>query len=143
MREQYISIPHKVLLTKNGNIIWITAEKAREFEQAIVGQTVHRFIRIKELDRTINTAEVAEVMTEPQYNDFIRIKKGDYQCKWKKWHTKKEECNCQKEEYKRQEEEKRREEERELNREQTPEERERVRKKLQEIKNNLIEKKTL
>lgn len=143
MREQYISIPHKVLLTKNGNIIWITAEKAREFEQAIVGQTAHRFIRIKELDRTINTAEVAEVMTEPQYNDFIRIKKGDYQCKWKKWHTKKEECNCQKEEYKRQEEEKRREEERELNREQTPEERERVRKKLQEIKNNLIEKKTL
>lgn len=143
MREQHISTPHKVLLTKNGNIIWVTAEKAREFEQALIGQEAHRFIRIKELDRTINTAEVAEVMTEPQYNDFIRIKKGDYQCKWKKWHTKKEECGCEKEEYQRREKERQAEEEREYNREQTPEERERVRKKLKEIRDNLTKKTTV
>lgn len=73
-------------------------ETGRKIETHVQNQERHTFIRIEELDITINTAEVEAIYTEKQYTEATRVKNGDWLCDRFNWHTKGEKCECRKRE---------------------------------------------
>ena len=81
---------------RNGNQIWLSEDAGKKFLNEIANlDNGHCFIYIGELDRSINTADVSEVMTEEQMADKARIDAGDYKCRFERWHSKREKCICQ------------------------------------------------
>lgn len=89
------------IMMRSGIAHWVSEETANRLEDHIEKQQAHGFIRIKELGLTLNTADVEGVYTVEQYNDYCRMKQGEWQCAWKKWHGKKEICECEKDARKR------------------------------------------
>lgn len=84
------------IVMKSSLVHWVSEETAKKFEDHISRQDAHGFIRIVELGITINTSEIDGVYTVDQYKDLGRIKQGEWQCAWKRWHGKKEVCECEK-----------------------------------------------
>jgi len=125
------------ILMKNGLSHWVSNEIGDRLQDILQKQASHTFIKIKELGITINTAEIAGVYTQSQYDDLMKIKQGMWQCQYKKWHTKRETCNCAKENAKieREKEERRREQEYEKNL--TDEQKEKISKKFQELREEI------
>lgn len=118
----------KIILMKSGLIHWVTAETGDRMSEHLANQAGHSFLRIKELGNiTINTAEVEAVYNHQQYTDLCRVKSGEWQCSYGKWHAKKGECQCKADYYREQTRKKQEEEEREKNKPQTPEEQARSR----------------
>lgn len=117
----------RVILMKSGLIHWVTKDTADKMAEHLANQSGHSFLRIKELDVTINTAEVEAVYNHQQYTDLCRVKSGEWQCSYGKWHLKKGECQCKQEWQREQERKRKAKEDEENNRPQTPEERERSR----------------
>lgn len=118
-----------IILMKSGLIHWVTKETGEKASAHLSTQAGHSFLRIKELNNiTINTAEVEGVYDHAKYAELCRVKSGEWQCSYGKWHLKKGECQC-KQEWQREQERKRKEkEEADNNKPQTPEEQERSRK---------------
>lgn len=118
---------------KNGLTHWVSEDVWNKAQNALQNQTSHTFIKIIEMNITINTAEISGVYTIEQYNDIIKIKQGMWQCEYKKWHNRKDTCECAKEyaKIKREKEQRRMEEEYEK---QTPEQKERVQKEMDKIR---------
>jgi len=113
----------KIILMKSGLIHWVTGETGDKMSEHLANQAGHSFIRIKELGNiTINTAEVEAVYNHQQYTDLCRVKSGEWQCSYGKWHLKKGECQCKAEYYREQERKRKEAEDAEKNRPMTPEE---------------------
>lgn len=110
------------LLMKSGLVHWIKPQTAEKIQSVLSQQTSHTFIRISELNITITTAEVEGVYTMEQYEDLTRIKQGMFQCAYRKWHGKKEECQCKRELLQKQREREKQEQDERDNRPLTPEE---------------------
>lgn len=111
---------------KSGLVHWVLPETWEKFSEHIANQSAHGFIRIRELNVTLNTAEIEGVYTMSQYEDLEKVRQGMWQCQYRNWHNKgKRECECKKDFYRKQEEIRRKKEEDEANKPQTPEERER------------------
>lgn len=121
-----ITKEEKVILMKSKLPIWVEAERVEELEKILAAGTGHRFVNIKG-HPMINTAEIEGIYTPADYGNVIRIRQGEWQCPYKKWHKKKEECAC-KAEIERNEEAKRQQEENSKQR--TPEEQARITKQL-------------
>lgn len=82
---------------KGGLVHWVTTDTAERIQQQLQTQTAHTFMRIRELNITINTAEVEGVYTMDQYEDLCKVKQGMWQCEYRNWHNKgKRECECKK-----------------------------------------------
>ena len=94
--NQLINYEEKmVVLMKSGLIHWVTGETGKKIGDHIANQSGHSFLRLKELDNiTINTAEIEGVYNHKQYEDLCRVKSGEWQCAYGKWHLKKGECKC-------------------------------------------------
>lgn len=113
----------KIILMKSGLIHWVTGETGDRMSEHLANQTGHSFLRIKELGNiTINTAEVEAVYNHQQYTDLCRVKSGEWQCSYGKWHPKKGECQCKADYLRDQARKKQEAEEREKNKPMTPEE---------------------
>lgn len=87
----------KVVLMKSGIVHWVTDETGTKLQDHLGNQTSHTFIRMAELGITINTAEMEGVYTQKEYEKICRVKGGEWQCAWGKWHPKKGECKCKQE----------------------------------------------
>lgn len=83
-----------VIVMKNGMAHWVREDTGKKAETHIVTQTAHSFIKIQELDQTINTAEISGIYTPQVYQDLKRTEAGEYKCAWGTWHTKKDTCMC-------------------------------------------------
>lgn len=118
----------RAILMKSGLIHWVTKETGEKTSEYLANQKAHSFLRIRELNNiTINTAEMEGVYDHGQYEDLCRVKGGEWQCAYRRWHPKKGECHCKVEIRKKEEEDRKRKEEAEHNKPQTPEEIERSR----------------
>lgn len=85
----------KVIVMKSGMSIFIEAERAAVAEGILASGSGHRFLQID--DQTINSAEIEGIYGPEQYDEIQRVKRGEYKCRWGKWHMRREECSCGKE----------------------------------------------
>lgn len=101
------------ILMKSGLVHWVKKDTWEKISGVLASQQAHSFIRISELGNlTINSAEIEGAYTVEQYQDWCKVKEGQWQCAYRKWHPKKGECSCEKEwraEQRRKEEAKQRE----------------------------------
>lgn len=112
------------IVMKGGLVHWVLPVTWEKISELLATQTAHRFIRISELNITINTAEVEGTYTMEQYQDLCKVKQGMWQCEYRNWHNKgKRECECAREWRQKQAEEERKKKEAEDNRPLTDEER--------------------
>lgn len=84
-----------VILMKNGLTFWVSKETGERAQEQLVRQSAHSFMKIREINETINTAEIAGVHTPQTYSDLKRFTAGEYKCGYGVWHTKRDICNCQ------------------------------------------------
>lgn len=118
-----------IILMKSGLIHWVTKETGERASEHLANQSGHSFIRIKELNNiTINSAEVEGVYDHAKYAELCRVKSGEWQCSYGKWHLKKGECQCKKEWQAEEERKRRKKEEEENSKPVSPEEQEKSRK---------------
>lgn len=114
----------RVVLMKSGLIHWVTEETGTKLSEHLANQSAHSFIRINELNITLNSAEMEGVYTQKQYEDVCRVKSGEWQCAYGNWHLKRGECKCKEEKRRQLEQDQRRARDAANYRELTPEERE-------------------
>jgi hypothetical protein len=135
MKEiQEIKLP---IVMKNGLVHWVTEMTHEKIQMALQIQSSHSFMKITELEITINTAEISGIYTIKQYEEITNIKQGKWQCELGKWHEKKEICECKKIKAQRDEEIRRRAIEEQENKDLTPEEKKRVQMKMVELKQEI------
>lgn len=116
------------ILMKSGLIHWVSKDTGEKASEHLANQSGHSFIRIKELNNiSINTAEMEGVYDHQTYENLCRVKSGEWQCSYGKWHMKKGECQCKAEYYKEQERKRKEKEDADANRPLTPEEQEKSR----------------
>ncbi len=75
------------IVMKGGLVHWVTPETAERFQNQLQTQTSHTFVRLKDANITINTAEVEGVYTMAQYDDLCKVKQGMWQCQYQTWHN--------------------------------------------------------
>jgi hypothetical protein len=125
--ETHIAKQEKAVLMKNGAVVWVDLPTAEKVESHLASQSGHTFIRLKEYDMTINSAEIEGVYTPAQYADVQKSQNGYWQCELKGWHFKKEKCNCIEEKARMAREEKQRKQFEDMQQEEkTPEEKEKT-----------------
>lgn len=112
------------IVMKGGLVHWVLPATWEKISELLATQTAHRFMRISELNITINTAEIEGAYTMEQYQDLCKVKQGMWQCEYRNWHNKgKRECECAREWRQKQERERQAKEDAENNRPLTDEER--------------------
>ncbi len=117
---------------RDGIVHWVSKETWDNVSRAMDAQTGHQFLTIRELGNIkLNTADMTGLYTVLQYETMVRIKQGQFQCSYQKWHKKKEECECAKEARERHEAEMDRLKRDEEHRRPTPEERVQIAERLQ------------
>jgi len=84
----------RVILMKSGMPIWIRKKESDQLQPHLAGLSAHGFVRLERLDQTVNTANVDGVYTPQQYVVLTRIKKGEWICEYRRFHSKNQECEC-------------------------------------------------
>lgn len=107
---------------RSGSEFWISEEVANKLEKQLIEQTKHNFIKITEINRTINTADIVEVLTEEQVDERNRLKNKEWRCADMKWHEKGQKCFCFQEKAKKKKDDEWKREMEEARRELSPEE---------------------
>jgi hypothetical protein len=125
------------IVMKNGLVHWVSETTHEKIQMALQIQSSHSFMKITELGITINTAEIAGIYTIKQYEEITNIKQGMWQCELKKWHGRKEVCECKKIKAQQDEENRRKAIEEAENKDLTPEEKKRVQMKMVELKQEI------
>ena len=87
------NIQHAVVM-KNGIVLFISAEKAHTLSDHLTSQTAHSFIELTDIHQTINSADISGVYSPEQYQEYLRVQAGEYQCAYRHWHKKRESCEC-------------------------------------------------
>ena len=126
MSDTAIMIPDELpILMKTGLVHWLKIERWEKLAEILATQQGHQFIRIPELgNKVLNTAEIAETLTISQYEDYCRVKEGQFQCAYRVWHPRKGECQCKTEYFRKQREAEKKQRDDQNNKPQTPEEQE-------------------
>ena len=137
MKEEQIVGDVKIVLMKSGVPLIVKRETGEKIEKAMINQERHSFIKITELDITINTAESSGVYNKKQWSDLMKVKAGQWICDCFQWHIKGEKCDCRQkardEERKAQE----KKDEEEANRVLTPEQLAKNKRRMAEIRESL------
>lgn len=94
MTELSIYKESKAIIMKSGLVHWVTKETGEKVANHLGAQEAHGFLKITELGITINSAEIEGVYGHEQYEDQVRVKEGQWQCAYRRWHLKKGECRC-------------------------------------------------
>lgn len=91
--------PQKVIIMRSGMTHWVDADRVDILEQILAEGRGHRFIKID--TKMINTAEIGDgIFTPDQYDEYVNIKQGKWQCRYRNWHERKGECHCAREIFK-------------------------------------------
>lgn len=122
---------------KSRLVHWVRPETAAKIQLLLEQQQSHRFMLIEELAITINTAEIEGVYTREQYDDLARTKAGQWQCPYRRWHEKKDHCQCRREIEIRHQQQKREREQADLYREPTDTERKENVNRMAKMRKNL------
>ena len=130
----------KLIVMRSGSEFWVSEGTAKKLEDQIVNQTKHNFIQITELNRTINTADMVEILTAEQVDERNRLKNKEWQCVEKKWHGKGQKCFCVQEKAKARREAQEQKERDEQNKPLTPEQEEHQKKMFAETRKILEDK---
>ena len=85
------------ILMKSKLVHWVSIPTAERLQAQLQSQNAHNFVRIAELGITINTAEVEGVYGIDQYEKLSKINQGMWECQYRAWHQKKEQCFCARE----------------------------------------------
>ena len=134
-----IDLTRSWILMRNGMAYSITNETAKVLQIELDRQTAHRFILIKELGTSKNTADISEIMDALQYAEYVNIKQGMWKCMYMNWHKKKGECECKKNIDQELKNIRQQKEIEDMNRALTPEEKEQNKKRCAEIGEHLKE----
>lgn len=118
------------VVMKSKLVHWVQPMTGENIQAQLQKQGGHTFMKITELGITINTAEIEGVYTIEQFEELAKIKDGMKQCIYRKWHAKKEECDCSREIQRRHQQMRREDEQKDIYRELTPDERERITQKM-------------
>lgn len=96
--NQQLTIPKDELpvLMRSGLVHWVKTDTHTKLRAVLTNQNGHSFVNLSELNITINTADISAVCTVDEYQDLMKIKEGMRKCAYRKWHGKKEECQCEK-----------------------------------------------
>lgn len=92
-----IRTEERAIVMKSGVIMWVSKETGERIDDHLEKQSGHTFVRIRELGQTINTAQVEGVYTQETYADYVKVKKGMWQCEFREWHDRKDICKCRQE----------------------------------------------
>lgn len=85
----------KIAIVMRGGLThMVSLETGERVQNALSGQKAHQFMKISELNITINTAEVEGVYTMEQYDELAKVQAGMYKCPYSKWHAKRTTCEC-------------------------------------------------
>lgn len=126
------------LVMKNGLVHWLTDQTAAKLEDHLSKQSGHTFVKVTELNITINTAEIDGLYTADQYEELGKIKDGQWKCQYGNWHNKgKRECECKKEHFRKAEDARKKIQEAEQYGPVTPEKRKLMRANIDRINKNL------
>lgn len=82
------------VLMKSKIVHWVSPETHARIQTQLQSQVAHTFMRISELAVTINTSEIEGVYTVEQFEDLAKVRAGMVQCPYRRWHGRKEECDC-------------------------------------------------
>lgn len=82
---------HCVLL-KNGDQIWVNAERSGKLKQLLLNAQGTAFVDID--GKLISTSLIAEIMSATDYADFSHTKRGEWKCNFGEWHSKFDKCEC-------------------------------------------------
>lgn len=96
MNNELSTRKHTVVM-KSGVALFVEQATAENLARELLNATAHNFIRIKELGELINSAEIAAVYTPEKYADYLRVKGGEHQCSYGRWHKKLQVCECESE----------------------------------------------
>lgn len=128
------------VLMKSKIVHWVTPDTHVRIQQQLQSQGAHTFMRISELGVTINTSEIEGAYTREQYEDLMRMRAGMTQCIYRRWHGRKEDCDCRERIRRETTEATRERQQLEDNRPLTEEERAHNLKRIQEIRKSLRKK---
>lgn len=129
-QETALANAQKAIVMKSGLVQWVDLDTAARVENHLASQQGHSFIRLKEYDVTINSAEIDGVYTPEQYADIQKAKNGYWQCELKGWHAKREKCECREEAARKRRQADQDKRYAEMNRQQSPEEQARSRERM-------------
>lgn len=93
MTQQELAKKQKAIMIRGGIEIWLDEEKA-DFISEILIKSNERFIRIKELNTIINAADVVGIFTPEMMDERTKRQNGEWQCRQRNWHERKEKCEC-------------------------------------------------
>lgn len=82
------------VVMKSGIVYWISNATHERLQNQLANQQAHTFVRIAELSITINTAETEGAYGLDQYEALEKTKQGMWQCRYRKWHERKNLCAC-------------------------------------------------
>ena len=77
---------------RNGAEIWVEMEKAEALEKLLTETTGKPFVKFG--DEVFNTADVVGILSAKTMEATTRRKNGEWQCKYGKWHGKRDKCEC-------------------------------------------------
>lgn len=92
--EDALAIRKYAIVMKSGVALFVEQATAENLSRELLNATAHNFIRIKELGELINSAEIAAVYSPEKYSDYLRVKAGEHQCAYQRWHKKSQTCDC-------------------------------------------------
>ncbi len=87
-----LTTPQKIIVMKSGLPLFVSIDRAENLEQILAGGSGHRFVKIDE--KTINSAEIEGIYSAEQYDELQKVKQGQWVCRFKVWHNRREECEC-------------------------------------------------
>lgn len=95
MNEMQEIDTRKAIVLRNGIVKWVAPERADSLAEALASENPPKFVMIDET--TVAIHEIQSVLTRSAYDDLTKVKQGMYQCSYRTWHAKREECSCARE----------------------------------------------
>lgn len=135
---QEITKKQNIILMKSGLVLWVDKDRTDNLSTILESGSGHRFVKID--GRMINSAEMEGVYTPFEFEELQKIKQGYTMCVYKKWHARKEVCDCARDIWRKTEESRRQAEDARINRDLTPEERKKNIEFFQKIRDDMIKK---
>jgi len=79
------------LVTRSGIEMWLTPEEA-DLVKGIMRSGTGRAVEVD--GELINLTDVVAVLTAQRADEYHKLKRGLWLCKYDEWHTKNQTCEC-------------------------------------------------
>jgi len=89
--ETSITNPQMGLVMRNGLELWLDKEKAMDIGESMLSSP-KGIMRID--GRFINAVDIIGIFTPQDLEDYHKVKRGQWRCKYGNWHSRDENCEC-------------------------------------------------